>query len=104
MEERHLTPSVHASAPFPTCCVRRVAHRYESDTALSGFNTTNGRNLRCELAFHSTGGDAVVSPADPNLVLAAFTNTVPYREVQLNTFMEFSKYLRVSSKGILVSE
>ena len=67
-------------------------------------NTTNGRNLRCELAFHSTGGDAVVSPADPNLVLAAFTNTVPYREVQLNTFMEFSKYLRVSSKGILVSE
>ena len=45
-----------------------------------------------------------MSPADPNLVLAAFTNTVPYREVQLNTFMEFSKYLRVSSKGILVSE
>ena len=78
--------------------------RYESDTALSGLNTTNGRNLRCELAFHSTGGDAVVSPADPNLVLAAFTNTVPYREVQLNTFMEFSKYLRISSKGILVSE
>ena len=67
-------------------------------------NTTNGRNLRRELAFHSTGGDAAVSPADPNLVLAAFTNTVPYREVQLNTFMEFSKYLRVSSKGILVSE
>jgi len=67
-------------------------------------NTTNGRNLRCELAFHSTGGDTVVSPADPNLVLAAFTNMVPYREVQLNTFMEFSKYLRVSSKGILVSE
>ena len=56
------------------------------------------------MAFHSTGGDAVVSPADPNLVLAAFTNTVPYREVQLNKFMEFCKYLRVSSKGILVFE
>ena len=62
-------------------------------------------NSRLSLRAHQLPvTDAVVSPADPNLVQAAFTNTLPYREVQLNTFMEFSKYLRVSSKGILVSE
>jgi hypothetical protein len=78
--------------------------RVDSDTAHSGLDTTNGRSLRVELVFHTAGDDSVVSPADPNVKLVTFTNTVSYRDVHLNTFMEFSKFLRVNSQGILVSE
>ena len=48
--------------------------------------------------------DSVVSPVDADLKLVTFTNTVSYRDIHLNCFMEFSKYLRVNSQGILVSE
>ena len=78
--------------------------RVDSDTAHSGLNTTNGRNLRVELSFHTAGDNSVVSPADANLKLVTFTNTVSYRDVHLNTFMEYSKFLRVNNQGILVSE
>jgi hypothetical protein len=57
-----------------------------------------------ELAFHTAGDDSVISPADANVKLVTFTNTVSYRDVHLNTFMEFSKFLRVNNQGILVSE
>jgi hypothetical protein len=32
------------------------------------------------------------------------TNTQPYRAVQLNSFLEYSKMLRINGDGILVSE
>jgi len=76
----------------------------ESATAHSGLNTTNGRNLRCELVFHTTEGDSVVSPGDANIILATFTNTVPFRDIHLNCFLKFSKHIKISSQGILISE
>lgn len=78
--------------------------RVESATSHSGINTTNGRNLRVELAFHNTEGNSVMSPTDADITLMTFTNTQPFREIHLNTFMEFSKYIRINSQGILVSE
>ena len=78
--------------------------RAESATASSGISTVNGRNLRVELAFHDTEGQNVISPDDANVTLVTMTNTQPYRAIQLNTFMEFSKYLRINGEGILVSE
>ena len=78
--------------------------KVESATAHSGINTTNGRNLRLEVEFHNTAGESVVSPTDADVTLMSFTNTVPYRDVHLNTFLEFSKYIRINSQGILVSE
>jgi hypothetical protein len=80
------------------------AAKVESATAHSGINTTNGRNLRLEVEFHNTAGESVVSPTDADVTLMSFTNTVPYRDVHLNTFLEFSKYIRINSQGILVSE
>ena len=78
--------------------------RTESATASSGISTVNGRNLRVELAFHDTEGESVVSPDDADVTLVTMTNTQSYRAIQLNTFMEFSKYLRINGDGILVSE
>ena len=77
--------------------------RTESATSHSGINTTNGRNLRCELAFHSANGESIVSPTD-NTQLVVLTHATPFREIHLNTFLEFSKSIRVNNQGILVSE
>jgi hypothetical protein len=78
--------------------------RAESATASSGISTVNGRNLRVELAFHDTEGQSVISPDDADVTLVTMTNTQSYRAIQLNTFAEFSKYLRINGEGILVSE
>ena len=78
--------------------------RAESATASSGISTVNGRNLRVELAFHDTEGQSVISPDDANVTLVTMTNTQPYRAIQLNTFLEFAKILRINSDGLLVSE
>ena len=78
--------------------------RSESSTANSGISTVNGRNLRVELSFHDTDGQSIISPDDANVTLMTMTNFQPYRAIHLNTFLEFSKYLRINSEGILVSE
>ena len=78
--------------------------RSESATANSGISTVNGRNLRVELSFHDTDGESIISPDDANVTLMTMTNYQPFKAIHLNTFLEFSKYLRINSEGILVSE
>ena len=75
----------------------------EGAKANSGINTTNGRHLRLELNWRSASSNVITSPTD-NSVLTALDNGVDYKEAHLNCWLEFSKFLRINSAGILVVE
>jgi hypothetical protein len=75
----------------------------EGSKANSGLDTTNGRHLRVELNFHDSTSDVLESP-DDNTKLAMLKKRDSYKDTHLNTFIEFSKYIRINSSGILVVE
>jgi hypothetical protein len=75
----------------------------EEVSSNSGINTTNGRHLRLELSWRTGNSNVITSPTD-NSVLTALDNGVDYKEAHLNCWLEFSKFLRINSAGILVVE
>ena len=77
--------------------------KHESKSAHSGLNTTNGRYLRLEMEFNDTPGITVVSPTD-NSILATLQPVGTYDKVNVTTFLEFSKMIRINSSGILCTE
>ena len=77
--------------------------RHESNKATNGLNTCNGRLLRCELEFYSTPSKTIVSSAD-NTTLATLSSVGTYNTVDVRTFLEFSKMVRINGSGILCTE
>ena len=77
--------------------------RAEQSSLNSGLDTTNGRHRRVELNFDTGASIAVTSP-DDNTSLVTLKKASSFQDTALNTFLEFSKYIRINSAGILVVE
>ena len=77
--------------------------KHDSKSAHSGLNTTNGRYLRLEMEFNNAPSNIVVSPTD-NSVLATLQSVATYDQINVTTFIEFSKMIRINNSGILCTE
>ncbi|GMI59063.1 hypothetical protein ScalyP_jg8479 [Parmales sp. scaly parma] len=75
--------------------------RDESKHSNSGLNSTNGNFLRLELNFHNSVTESVASPTD-NLNLCTLKKVHGYQDVHLNSFLMFSKHMRINASGILI--
>lgn len=77
--------------------------RDESKHSNSGLNSTNGNSLRIELNFHNSVNQEVSSPTDgENLCTLKKVNG--FGDVHVNSFLMFSKHMRINSSGILIVE
>jgi len=77
--------------------------RNESNKATSGLNTCNGRLLRAEIEFYTSPSKTIISSTD-NSTLATLSSVGTYDEINVCTFMEFSKMIRINNSGILCTE
>ena len=77
--------------------------RDESKHSNSGLNSTNGNSLRLELNFHNSVTESVASPTD-NSNLCTLKKVHGYQDVHLNSFLMFSKHMRINASGILIVE
>ena len=77
--------------------------RSESKSATTGLNTCNGRLLRIEMEFYTSPSKTITSSQD-NSTLATLSSVGTYDEINVCTFMEFSKMIRINGSGILCTE